>query len=254
MKLQEPDRTSYDLRGHLLGAPLRIHPFFWLSASILGIRYYADPEAGSIGFFAFWMVSVTVCVLLHCLAQVVVARLFGIRGEVLLYGLGSLFVGLESLHPYWKRVVVLLAGLLVQFLIVAGIHFLPELMPFPQYLIEHGWQNSIATGAAMLAHFNLYWGILNLLPLLPFVGGRVVADLGESLLGRKGRNAAYLVSLVVSALLSIWVAFDLNRNADLYRFDPRFSLYLFEDGVLLLYGFILWLRGFRALLPENTLA
>jgi stage IV sporulation protein FB len=246
MKVPEPDLTSFDLRGRLIGVPVRIHPFFWSSALLLGTRYIADPEAGSVGYLAFWIMAALVCVLLPVLAQAFVGRCFRLRLGILLYGLGSQATGIESLPRSWQRVSALLAGPVVSSLLVAGIWGAIELIPFPAFLIDWGWQTPIATGAAILVSLNLWWCLLSLLPIWPLAGGQIVVDVGETYLGRTGRNAALILSLISIAILSILVVSETNRHLN-FRYDPRYLLHLQEGIVWLAFCFVLWLRSFKLL-------
>ena len=249
MKVQEPRQTRFDLRLHLCGAAIRIHPLFWASSALLGVRYYADPEGGSIGWFAFWMTAVLASVFLHELGHLFAGRLFGMRGEVVLSGLGGAVLGLDALPRRWQRVVVLLAGPLVGFLVVAGIWGLTW-VPFPAALSEEGWQSAIATSVAMVVWINYDWALLNLLPLWPLDGGRIAVEVGEGLFGRGGLVVALVLSLVVSALLAIWAMLQISWRLE-FPYDPRYALYLQHYSILLLYCFLFWLRGFRALWPEQ---
>ncbi len=250
MNLPEPSPTSFDLRVHLCGVPLRIHPLFWFSIAILGLRYYADPEAGGIGYFAFWMSAVLTSVLLHALGQVFVGRLFGMRGGIVLYGLGSMILDVDSLPRCWQRVVVFLAGPFVSFLVVGCIWGLAEI-PFPATLSDWGWQTPVATCADILVRINLAWGFLNVLPLWPLVGGRIAFTVSEALLGRKGQIVAAVLSLGMTGLLSVWVVLEMSRHLE-FHYDPRYLLHLEEFSILLLFCFLLWLRSFRLLWPENA--
>jgi stage IV sporulation protein FB len=250
MNLPEPSPTSFDLRMHLCGVPLRIHPLFWFSVAILGVRYYADPEAGGIGYFVFWILAVLASVLLHALGQAFVGCLFGMRGGIVLYGLGSLILGVDSLPRCWQRVVVFLAGPFVSFLVVGCIWGLTGLS-FPATLSDLGRQTPIATGMFILVRINLTWGLLNVLPLWPLAGGRIAFTVGESLLSRKGQIAAAGLSLGATALLSVWVVLEMSGHLELH-YDPRYLLHLEEFSILLLFCFLLWLRSFRILWPENT--
>jgi stage IV sporulation protein FB len=246
MKLQEPGQTSFDLRGRLCGVALRIHPFFWTSTVLLGSRYIADPEAGSVGYFAFWMMAALVCVLLPALAQAFLGRCFGARLGIVLYGLGSQLTGVESLPHSWKRVATFLAGPIVSSLLVAAIREAIELIPFPAFLVDWGWQAPIATGAAILVHLNLWWCLLSILPVWPLTGGQVAVNVGETFLGRAGRNATLVLSLVTVAILSLLVVFETSGRLS-FHFDPRYVLYLQEGIVWLAFCFVLWLRGFKVL-------
>ncbi len=252
MKFPEPNRTKYEIRGTIIGVPLRLQPLFWSSVATLGIRYYADPEGGSLGYFLFWIAAALSCLLLHALGQAVVGRLLGICGEIVLDGLGSQFVGVDRLPRCWQRVLTRLAGSLVQFALVGGIWGLTEI-PFPQTLSDWGWKSPIANGAKILLDINLTWGLLTVLPLWPLAGGRVALDVGETLLGRKGRTLALLLSLAVTAILSTWVVFEMSLHLS-FPYDPRYLLHLIEGVIRLFFCFILWTISFKAMWPVDSSA
>jgi Zn-dependent protease len=249
MKELQPKQTAFDLRFRLGGVPIRIHPLFWVASALLGIRDYADPEVGGLGCFAFWMAAVLVSVLLHELGHVCVGRLLGMRGEVVLYSLGSLTLGLDTLPRRRQRLAVLLAGPLVGLLIVAGVWGITWL-PFPAALREPRWQTPIATGLAIVVWINLYWALLNLLPLWPLDGGRMACEIGEGLFGRRGVTAALVLSLVVAGLLAVWVMVQMSWLLN-FRYDPRYTLLMEHWAVVLLFCFLFWVRGFGALWPAE---
>lgn len=248
--LPEPTQTSIDVRARVGGVPFRIQSYFWVAAALLGVRYYMDPEAGSFGYFAFWMVAATVCVLLRALAQARVGRLFGMRGSIVLYGLGSQIQGVELIPRWRQRLLVYASGSIVQLLIAAGLIALTEVAPFP-HSISPEWKSAIATDLDILVKLNVVWGMLTLAPIWPLDGGRMAVDVGESLLGKKGRVLALILSLAATALLSTWVVFEMSRRLS-DRFDPRYMLYLVEGGTELFFCFILWLQTFRVLWPDDT--
>jgi Zn-dependent protease len=245
MNSLEPSQTKFDLRGRFFGVPLRVHPFFWSSAAALGIRYYADPEGGSLGYFAFWIAAVLACVLLHAFGQACMGRLFGMRGGIVLYGLGSHISGVKGLSRCRQRVIVLSAGPIVQAALIGCILGLTEI-PFPAILSDWGWQTPVATGAVMLVQLNIAWGLLNILPLWPFAGGRIALELGETILGKKGRAIALVLSLATAAIMSVWVALEMSRHLS-NRYDPNYLIHLEEGSIRLLFCFILWTKSFKAL-------
>jgi stage IV sporulation protein FB len=246
----EPSQTSMNLRCRLFGVPVRIHPLFWAASAVLGLRFYAEPPAGGIGYFAFWMAGVLASVLAHNLGQVFVGRWFGMRGEVVLSGLGGLSPGIFSLPRRCQRIAVLLSGPLVNILILAVVWSLTW-VPFPPAFREWGWAPAIATGAAILVRINVFWALLNLIPLWPLTGGQVACEIGAGLSRARGVAAALGLSLVMTALLAVGATLQLSMHLD-QRFDERYPLFLEQDGVLLLFCFLLWLRGFRALWPGKS--
>jgi stage IV sporulation protein FB len=250
MKHLEPQHNRFDLRCRLAGVGVRVTPLFWLSSAILGIRYLADPNGGSLGYFLFWMTAVLVSVLLHELGHVLACRLFGLQPEVVLSGLGGVTLGIDELKRPWQRLVTLLAGPAMGFLIVAGIWGI-TFIPFPQVLRDWGWDTSIATGIAILLWINLYWSVLNVVPLWPLDGGRMACEIGEGLFGRKGRVAGVVLSIITAGLLAVGLVIQLSWHLR-FPYDPRYLLYLEQFIVLLMYAFLLWLRGFRELWPDQA--
>jgi Zn-dependent protease len=244
----EPNLTSIDLQWRLCGISIRIHPLFWAASAVLGFRYYAEAPAGGIGYFSFWMFAVLVSVLVHNLGQVFMGRLFGMRGEVVMYGLGGLCLGVASLASRLQRIVVLLTGPLVNILCVALVWSLP-FVPFPNVFHEWGLAPAIATGAAIFSRINIFWALLNLIPLLPLTGGQLTAEIAASLFGSRGIAVASGLSLLAAMWLALWVTIELSLHLD-QRFDERYGLLLLQDGVLLLFCFLFWLYSFRALFPE----
>jgi Zn-dependent protease len=243
-----PSPNALDLRWRLGKVQVRVSPTFWFASAVLGIRYYADPEGGGLGFFLFWMAATFVSVLLHELAHAAVTRAFGAPAEVVLYTLGSTTIGLETIRQRSRRLVAHLPGLIVQGIILALIWAVP-LMPFPEHWHESG--SAIGTALAMLLWINYYWALLNLLPIWPLDGGHVCVEIGEGLLGRRGRVLALVLSLLVVGLITVGVALQLSLHLG-YRYDPRYVIYLQADVVQLLFCFLLWLRGFEALWGART--
>jgi Zn-dependent protease len=237
----EPHPTRFDLRFRLGGAAVRVHPLFWAAAAVLGVRYYADPEGGNLGWFLFWMAAALASVLLHELGHVFVGRMFGMRGEVVLSGLGGLTLGIDSLPRRGQRLLVLLAGPLVNALVVAALWGM-TCLPFPEALSD--WASVVANGTLILLRVNGYWALLNLAPLWPLDGGRMACEIGEGLFGRRGVAAALILSLAFAGLLALSVMLEM-RQRYAYPVGERYFLDQQRLSVLLFFCFLFWLRGFR---------
>jgi Zn-dependent protease len=240
-----PSPNALDLRWCIGQVRVRVSPTFWFASAILGIRYYADPEGGGLGFFLFWMAAVFVSVLLHELAHAAVTRAFGAPAEVVLYALGSRTLGLETIPQRGRRLLAHLAGVVVQGVILALV-WLVTLIPFPESLQQSGWAGILGTALIMLVWINYYWALLNLLPIWPLDGGHICVEIGEAILGRRGRVLALILSLLAVAYLAVREVLQLRHHLEL-RYDPRYVIYLQADVVHLLFCFLFWLRGFEAL-------
>src|SRR6516165_4479720 len=130
--LFEPDQTRFDLRWRMFGTPIRVHPMFWLISLILG--YDVTIRAG-IGYVLAWVGCVFVSVLLHEFGHVWMGRLFGSQGYIVLYSFGGLAVGSNLLSRRWQRILVLLAGPLIQLLLWTALWFGADriILSFPEH-------------------------------------------------------------------------------------------------------------------------
>jgi Zn-dependent protease len=249
MQVPGPRPTAFDVRFRLPGVAVRIHPLFWVSSALVGISVYGDPEAGGLGWFGFWIAAVLISLFLHELGHVAACRLFGVRGEVVLYSLGGLTIGIDAL-PRGQRLAVLVAGPVVSLLIVGGVYAITWL-PSTEALLGPDWQPAILDGLRIVVLINLYWGLLNVLPLWPLDGGCLVCEIGEGLFGRTGRTTGLILCLVAATIFGGWVMVQMVWQ-DNFRYDPRYTLMMEHWAVVLLYSFLLWTRTFRALLPERA--
>lgn len=252
MLLPEPMPSRWDLRGRMFGAEVRIRPIFWASTVLLGLFLYQDPDFGGVGMFGFWIVAVLLSLLAHEFCHILAARLLGARVRIVLSGLGGQVYGLEAVTR-WRRILILWAGSFGNVLLLGILWALadPNWNPLPIARLGPAGALFLARGVESLMLINYVWVWLNVLPLWPLDGGRAAVEIGDALLGRRGRILALLLSLAVCLLMSfkvVWWA----RPFLAARFDPRYLLFLLFFGNQLLYCYIFWLCTFRALWGEPT--
>jgi stage IV sporulation protein FB len=196
--LLEPGQTQFDLRFRLFGIPVRIHPMFWVLSAALGWGGGPGDEGGTflVGLL-IWVAACFVSILIHEMGHVFMGRAFGGDGHIVLYSFGGLAIGITVRH-WWQRVLVSFAGPLAQFILL-GLTLLVV------------WQY----GASARAHplvvellndlfiINLFWPVLNLLPIWPLDGGQISREVFGRVMGDRGVRVALGLSLVVAALLAI---------------------------------------------------
>jgi Zn-dependent protease len=191
----EPERTQFDLNFRLFRVDIRIHPFYWLVTAFLGWPTL-DPKNGGPQAFVLWMVCVIVSVLVHEFGHIMMGRVFGAHGHIVLYGLGGLAVGSSALPGRWQRIAVYFAGPLAGFVLFAGVLIgqqlvdMSQVSPYVHLMVES------------LFFINLIWGIFNLLPIWPLDGGQISRDFLGWLLPRNGTSTALGISLVLAGLLA----------------------------------------------------
>jgi Zn-dependent protease len=193
--LLEPDRTPYDLNFRLFGTPVRIAPWFWLVSVIFGWDFV---NLG-LQYLAIWVACVFVSILLHEFGHVWAGKAFGTDGSIVLYSFGGLAIGASDLRHRWQRVIVYLAGPGIQ-LALYGALLLAE------YRIgEKGMENMPEPAYVtfgILKSINLYWPLLNLLPIWPLDGGKVTREVGSAL-SRDGVRISLGISIAVAGFIAI---------------------------------------------------
>jgi stage IV sporulation protein FB len=188
----EPERTQFDLSWRMLGAPVRVHPWFWVMSLMLGW----DNSHEGLEYVFIWVVCVFVSILVHEFGHVLMGRLFGAHSHVVLHALGGLAVGSSALHNRWQRIAVYLAGPGAGF-ILGGFFWLvspsdnAQLPPLASAALE------------FMIWINVGWGILNLLPIWPLDGGRVCRDYLDWAMPEKGLKISLAVSIITCGLLAV---------------------------------------------------
>jgi len=196
----DPGRTQYDLNWTMFGVHVRVHPLFWLVTAFMG-WYLMD---FGLEYFLLWVASVFVSVLIHELGHVFMGRFFGADGHIVLYGLGGLAIGSSALSNRWQRIAVYFAGPLAEFIVLVvawwGFNSLEaeDVPRLARMVIKY------------LFFFNLFWVIMNLVPIWPLDGGQICRDFLDWWLPHKGVRVALAISLACAGLLaanalSVWL-------------------------------------------------
>jgi stage IV sporulation protein FB len=193
--LFEPQRTQFDLNFRIFGIQVRVHPLFWLVTAILGPR----PQDG-VSKIALWIVVVFVSILIHEMGHVLMGKIFGSHGHIVLYGFGGLAVGSSNLSRRWQRNLVYFAGPLAQFFIL-GVVLAAGLVCLA-YRIRPSDPAEILLD--QLFQVNLFWPLLNLLPIWPLDGGRISRETFEWLMPERGTETSLILSMIVAGLLAIY--------------------------------------------------
>jgi stage IV sporulation protein FB len=236
----EPNETAYDLRWRMFGTPVRVHPMFWLIAVVLG--YDATIRLG-VGYVLAWVACVFVSVLLHEFGHVWMGRLFGSHGHIVLYSFGGLAIGSNQLARRWQRILVLLAGPGIQ-LVLWG------LLVVNDQRITHAFppvrRESVELILDMLLEINLFWPILNLLPIWPLDGGQVTREVCQALAPERGTAISLGISMVVSGVLAVHMLMA-------SRGRPLIPIPYLESGDMFLAFFfaMFCISSFSALQAEN---
>lgn len=209
----EPPPTPYDLHFRVAGVPVRVHPLFWLATVFMGLGRDGDPIE-----VLLWVVAVFACILVHELGHVLAFRYYGMSAHVVLHAFGGLAIpnagrwgGAGRTRETWLAdTVIALAGPCAGFLF-AGVIFLgltlggrtPQVAFSPQMLIYTIWKPFPAQNVNVLIFYmqfiNIFWGIINLLPIFPLDGGQVCRAVMGKLDPYNGLRQSLIISIVTAS-------------------------------------------------------
>jgi Zn-dependent protease len=179
----------------LAGIPVKVQPSFLLVAALLGI------SAGRIALVATWVGVVFVSILIHELGHAVTARAFGAQVAIELNGIGGLttWSGTEAELGPGRRAAVAAAGSAVGVVFGLLVWLVTSLTgPF-----------SGVAGFAInnLIWVNVFWGLLNWLPIRPLDGGHLFTSLLQKLAPTRAEriaNIVFLITAVAALVAALW--------------------------------------------------
>lgn len=189
----EPPRTEYDLNFRVMDIPVRVHPFFWLISLLLGIDGTPREVLG-------WIAVVFVSILVHELGHAFVIRYFGWAPRIVLHSFGGLAIHDPNFSPWQSgrrprnnhatQIMISIAGPAAGFLlaciVVALLYATQYKIEFPLFgryvtfgagrsLVEAN--RDIALLVLQLLYVNIFWGLMNLMPIYPLDGGQISREL-----------------------------------------------------------------------------
>jgi Zn-dependent protease len=186
--------TPYDLCFSIAGIPVRVLPTFWLGGVISGASLL---DAGHFELLAIWIAVLFVSILIHEMGHAVMAYAYGWPPQVYLHHFG----GLAVYNPHheqtmWQSIAISFAGP------AAGFCFYGMLLLLMQILeMKDIWLHPYASFTFdQLEWVNLYWGLVNLLPVLPLDGGRICEALCNRYYRGSGERLAAQISVVVAGI------------------------------------------------------
>jgi Zn-dependent protease len=150
-------------------------------------------QASAMGVYILsWMLIVFVSVLIHELGHALASRLFGYRPSIALVWMGGHTLPDDRPGPLpWKRDLLITAagpffGLMLG--VATGVG----------HLVFQGRSPALDFFLVTFTLANLFWAVLNMLPVLPLDGGRITTTLATRILGpRRGLVASQGLALLV---------------------------------------------------------
>jgi len=225
MLLAEPQPTPADWQFEIAGIPVRVSAWFWLGAALLGWSvcdsFAAGDQRKTLGYLILWAGVVLVSVLIHELGHALAYRWFGQAAHIVIYQFGGLAIpevwgSRVGLRPL-QRMLVSAAGPAAQLataaVIVALLRARGYQVPFPIAAVSEAFDlfqgrriESLPLLAAtiFMLSVNVFWPLLNLLPVPPLDGGQIVRE-GMLAMGvADAHKIAGLIGVATGALVAYW--------------------------------------------------
>ena len=181
------------------GIPTTVQLGFWFGCVLLGYPTLRGPHKFTM---LVWIGVVFFSIMIHELGHAFAMMRYGLRPEITLHMLG----GLTSSHGMTRlsrsrRIFISFAGPLAGFIFYGLLIGVQALLPD---LVRVGPDPSTAEIALSFAIYqlewvNLWWGLVNLIPVLPLDGGHILEDI----LGPRRAKITATLSLVAGILVVI---------------------------------------------------
>lgn len=171
--------------------PISIHPLFWLIAFFIGWMW-----TSSLAGAMLCVVVILGSVIFHEYGHALTAMAFGQKTRIELAAFGGFTYREGRKLKLWEEFLVVLNGPVMGFLLFLIAYFIFKNVPIKNQLL------SFALKFTFIA--NLFWTVVNLVPVLPLDGGHLMSIILESIFGFKGVKMAIIVGLVIAVSISIF--------------------------------------------------
>lgn len=188
--LGQAGETEFDLRFYCFGVPVRVHPMFWALGLFVFWQTTNDPRLRFVG-----VLCVFLSVLVHEMGHALVVRRYGFPSEIVLYGMGgyATSVGLST----WRNIWMSFAGPLAGFILYGVVYGLfLGLRKFNPDALENP---PVIFAIDKLLWINLWWGIMNLVPVLPLDGGRIMQSFVTRYFPSNSQRSVLVISIISAA-------------------------------------------------------
>jgi stage IV sporulation protein FB len=236
--LAEPQRTPYDFHFHIFGFDIRVSPFFWLAGAILGwnwaigwstifdrIPEYADTNPGQGPLLLIWIAVMFFSILLHELGHAFAIRRYGSNARIVLYHFGGLaitdspnsFSSVKQHRTPQEQIVISAAGPGIQLVLAAIVIALCKSQGYQASsgigVVDDAFglnDGAILSSAPLLAGMeallfvNVFWALMNLLPIYPLDGGQISRELFTLFSARDGIKNSLLLSVITGGAVAVY--------------------------------------------------
>ncbi len=175
----------------LFNIPVRVLPWFWITLALIGGAVRADTKEALFQILLF-LIAGFISILIHELGHALTARRLGKQVEIVLQAFGG-YASYSGGAPLSRP---------QSFLVTAAGPGIQIVFGFVVLLITsrlQGIGQQALYFMETLYEISFFWAIINLIPVLPLDGGRLM----ESLLGPQRIRTTLMISMLVAAAIAI---------------------------------------------------
>lgn len=188
---------------------MRVHPFFWLAGLLLGLNGNQKPAE-----MLLWIGTFFVSIIVHELGHALTARAHGWEPWITLHGFGGLASYRPTYHSTRSQLLITAAGPGAGFLFAA---VLLAAIAAAGHEVRFGWHfgtllpvqfagfasDRLNMLLSDLLFINIFWGLVNLLPVYPLDGGQISRELLELAHPADGVRQSLWLSVVTAVVVAI---------------------------------------------------
>jgi len=173
--------------------PIRIYPFFWIIVIFIG---GINSDFSPLGML-IWALIILISVTVHEFGHALTAIFFGQTAQIELVGFGGVTHRAGGRLKFWQDFLVVLNGPLAGLALAFGSYFL-------LYALGNQAPKILLYTLSISFYANLFWTVVNLLPVQPLDGGHLLRIFLESILGLRGIKISLFISFLVSLVISLF--------------------------------------------------
>ncbi|WP_367874234.1 metalloprotease [Luteolibacter sp. Populi] len=211
------------VRFTLFGVPVEIQPWFWLTTAMLSGGLSTNSNPDSFKRMLFFIFAAAISILVHEFGHALTGRrLGGGRPRIVLWAMGGLAYSEGARLTKWGRFWMVAAGPGAGFLLLLALYLVMMLGFGPEDASKHlarllfgvDVYLSDRTVDFFQSHMPLYWllnsfllinfwwGVINLLPVLPLDGGRITE------LFVRPQKLVYKIGIAAAIAMVAWACFQ----------------------------------------------
>jgi len=175
--------------------PITIHPLFWLI-----VIFISWINAFNLTQIVIWTIVIVVSVVIHEFGHALTAVAFGQTAKIDLVAFGGVTqrYGGKKLK-LWQEFVIVLNGPLAGLVLALCAWWIQRSL-----IISHP-EAQLTYAVVITFYVNIFWTFMNLLPVQPLDGGKLLSIALEAIFGLRGKKIALFISLIFSSVVGIFM-------------------------------------------------